>query len=78
MVRNSPVNAGITRNTGLIPESGRSPGRGNSNPLPVFLPGKLHEQRSQQATVHGDTELDTTELLSTNTISRGPIMRMLF
>ena len=78
MVRNSPVNAGITRNTGLIPESGRSPGRGTGNPLPIFLPGKLHGQRSQQATVHGDTELDTTELLSTNTISQGPIMGILF
>ena len=45
-VRNSPVNAGITRDTGLIPESGRSPGGGNGNPLPVFLSGKLHGQMS--------------------------------
>ena len=25
---------------GSIPGSGRSPGEGNGNPLPVFLPGK--------------------------------------
>ena len=29
-----------------IPGSGRSPGEGNGNPLPVVLPGKSHDQRS--------------------------------
>jgi len=32
-VKNPPANAGDTRNTALIPGSGRSPGRGNGNPL---------------------------------------------
>ena len=32
--------------TGLVPGSGRSPGGGNGNPLPVFLPGESHGQRS--------------------------------
>ena len=31
---------------GLIPGSGRSTGEGNGNPLQLFLPGKLHGQRS--------------------------------
>ena len=33
MVKNLPVNAGDIRDTGLIPESGRSPGIGNGSPL---------------------------------------------
>ena len=33
-------------NTGSIPGLGRSPGAGNGNPTPVFLPGKSHGQRS--------------------------------
>ena len=42
VVKNPPVNAG---NSGLIPGLGRSPGKGNGKPTPVFLPGKSHEQR---------------------------------
>ena len=33
VVKSSPANAGDERDTGLIPESGRSPGEGNGNPL---------------------------------------------
>ena len=33
-------------NPGLISGSGRSPGEGNGNPLPVFSPGEFHGQRS--------------------------------
>ena len=33
MVKNPPANAGDERDTDLIPESGRSPGEGNGNPL---------------------------------------------
>ena len=37
-------------------------------PAPVFLPGKLHGQRSLEATVHGGAkDLDTAEQLSTHT-----------
>ena len=32
-VKNLPANAGNTRDMGLIPGSGRSPGEGDSNPL---------------------------------------------
>ena len=31
---------------GSIPGSGRSPGAGNGNLTPVFLPGECHGQRS--------------------------------
>ena len=47
----------------LIPESGRSPGEGNGNPLSVFLPGKSHGQRSQGASPWGRKESDTAELM---------------
>ena len=34
------------RDAGLIPGSGRSPGSRKWQPVPVFLPGKFHGQRS--------------------------------
>ena len=34
------------RNTGSVPQLGRSPGVGNGNSLQYFLPGKVHGQRS--------------------------------
>ena len=40
VVKNPPANA---RDSGLIPGS-RSPGGGNGNPTPVFLPGEPHGQ----------------------------------
>ena len=33
MLKNLPANAGDARDRGLIPESGKSPGGGNGNPL---------------------------------------------
>ena len=44
VVKNLPANVG---DAGLIPESGRSPGRRKWQPTPVCLPGKSHGQRSQ-------------------------------
>ena len=46
VVRNPPASARDTRDICLTPGSGRSPGVGNGNRLAVFLPGKLHGQRS--------------------------------
>ena len=40
-----PADAGVLRDAGSIPGSGRSPGGGPGNP-PIFLPGKSHGQRS--------------------------------
>ena len=42
MVKNLPASA---RDAGLIPGSGRSR-EGNGTPLPVYLPGKSHGQRT--------------------------------
>ena len=44
MVKNPPAKAGDVRDTGLIPGSGKSPGRGNGNPV-EYSPGKCHRQR---------------------------------
>ena len=50
------------RDLGLIPGSGRSPGEGNGNPTPVFLPGEFHVQRSlADYSPWGHKELYTTE-----------------
>ena len=47
---------------GLIPGSGRSPGGGNGNPPPAFLPGEFHRQRSLAAhSPRGPEESDMTE-----------------
>ena len=43
MVKNLPANAG---DVGFILGLRRSPGEGNGNPTPVFLPGEFHGQRS--------------------------------
>ena len=53
MVKNLPANAGDARDPGLIPGLGRSPGVGNGNPTPEFLPGKFHRRGAWRATVHG-------------------------
>ena len=34
VVKNTPANVGAAGDVGLIPQSGRSPGGGNGNPLP--------------------------------------------
>ena len=43
VIKNPPANTG---DVGLILELGRSPGEGNDNPTPAFLPGKSHGQRN--------------------------------
>ena len=46
---------------GSIPELGRSPGEGNSNPLQYSCLGNLMDRGAWRATVHRVTkELDTT------------------
>ena len=63
LVKNPPANAGDTGSS--PPGSGRSPGRGNGNPLPVLLPGKPTDRGAWWATVHGvaksRTRLSTSE-----------------
>ena len=49
-VKNPTCNAG---NVGSIPESGRSPGEGNCNPLQYSYPGNPLDKGAWWATVHG-------------------------
>ena len=49
-VKNPPANA---RDAGLIPESGRSPGEGNGNPLQYSCLGNSMDRRVWRAIVHG-------------------------
>ena len=61
MVKNLPANAGDTEDAGSIPGMGRSPRAGNGNPLQYSCLGNPMDRGAWQATVHGVTELDTTE-----------------
>ena len=56
VVKNLPAN---TRDQGLIPGSGRSPGEGNGNPLLYFCLGNHMDRGAWWATVHGVTKLQT-------------------
>ena len=68
MVKNQPANAEDIRNSGLIPESGRSPGGGHGNPLQYSCLENPHGQRRLAGNSHEVAELDTTERLSTQCV----------
>ena len=55
-VKNLPISAGDTRDTGLIPESRRSSGVGNGNPLQYSWLENPMDRGTWQATVHGVTK----------------------
>ena len=58
MTKNPPAHAG---DMGSIPESGRSPGEGNGNPLQYSCLENPTDRGALQTAVHGGTkELDTT------------------
>ena len=60
VVKNPPANAG---DAGSIPGSGGSPGGGNGYPLQYSCLENSMDRGVWWATVHGVTELDTTEQL---------------
>ena len=60
VVKNPPGNAGDTRDSGLIPGSGRSPGVGNGNLLIVALENSM-DRGAWRALVHGVAKSDMTE-----------------
>ena len=61
MVKTLPAKAGKVRDRSLISGLGRSPGR-KWQPVPVFLPGESHGQRSLAGySPWGRKELDVTE-----------------
>ena len=56
MVKNKPTNVGDLRDMGSIPGSGRSPGRGNGNPLQYSCLGKPMDGGALQTTLYGFTK----------------------
>ena len=66
VVKNLSANV---RDTGLIPESGRSPGEGNGNPFQYSCLGNPMDRGAWQAQVHGVAkELDVTDQLNKTTL----------
>ena len=59
MVKNLPAKAGNARDTGSIPESGRSPGVGDCNPLQYSYLENSMDRGAWWATVHGVTKSQT-------------------
>ena len=59
MVKNLPANAEDTRDVGLIPGLGRSPGVGNGNPLQYSCLENPMDRGAWWATVHGAVKSGT-------------------
>ena len=56
MVKNPPANAGDVRDAGSIPGSGRSPGKGDGNPLQYSCLENPMDRGAWQVIVHGVTK----------------------
>ena len=73
VVKNPPANAGDERDVGSIPESGRSPGGGQGNPLQYSCLENPMNRGAWWATVHGVTQSRTQlKRLSTRSVLGTP------
>ena len=59
LVKNSPADTGDTRDTSLIPGSGRASGEGNGKPLYYTCLENSTDRGACQTTVHGAAESQT-------------------
>ena len=59
VVKNPSANVEATGGAGSIPGVGRFPWKRKWQLPPAFLPGKSHEDRSLEATVHGGHKSQT-------------------
>ena len=67
----SKESTGNAEHLGSTPGSGRSPGEGNANPPPVFLPGEFHLQRRLASySPWGLKESEMTEQLTHNSTEK--------
>ena len=72
VAENPPANEGDRRDTGSVPESGRSPGDGNGNPLQYSCQENPTDRGAWWATVYRVTEeSETTERLNNNNSNPG-------
>ena len=62
MIKDTPVNAGDSRDVGSIPGLGRSPGLGNGNPLQYSCQENSMDRGAWWATVHEVAESDKSEV----------------
>ena len=63
LVKDLPANAGDIEDIGSIPGLERSPGGGHGNPLQYSCLENPMDRGAWQATVHGVTESDTTDVI---------------
>ena len=59
MIKNTPANSTDTGDASLIPGLGRSPGKGNRNPLQYSCLENSMDRRAWQATVQGMAKSQT-------------------
>ena len=59
LVKNQPANTGDTRDAGLIPGLGRSPGEGNGSPLQYSCLENSMEREAWQGIAQGVTKSQT-------------------